>query len=139
MRRMLMVLSLVAFVGCSLFGGSGKPDPTKGWSGVWTGRYSSSYGGSGSLELELSTDTLGTVVGVARFEAGYGLQRSRLDSLVLTVDSLRTAMRFDGLRAAIVGKRLGDAADGAYTVRPGGGGEIVDAGSWTLARRPVER
>ena len=139
MRRLMLVLSLAAFVGCSLFGGSGRPDPTAGWAGVWTGQYRSSYGGSGRLEIEFSTDTAAAVVGIARFEGDYGMQRALLDSLVLTADSVRTAMRFDGLRAEIIGMRLEEAAEGNYSVRPDGGGDIVDAGSWTLAREVAER
>jgi hypothetical protein len=137
MRGFILALSVAGLVGCSIFGGSGGPDPLAGWGGVWSGQHRSSYGDSGSLEIELSTDTAGVAVGIARFESGYGMQRTSMDALVLTGDSIRTMLKFEGMVAEILGTRVEDIAEGTYVVRPEGQGDVVDSGSWELSRQPA--
>jgi hypothetical protein len=139
MRRFILGLSVAGLVGCSIFGGSGGPDPLAGWGGSWTGQYRSSFGDTGSLEIELSTDTAGVAVGIARFESGYGMQRTSMDALVLTADSIRTMLRFEGMVAEILGSRLEDSAEGTFAVRPEGQGDVVDSGSWELSRQPANQ
>jgi hypothetical protein len=139
MRGFILALSVAGLVGCSIFGGSGGPDPLAGWGGIWSGQYRSSYGDAGSLEIELAVDTAGVPVGIARFESGYGMQRTSMDALMLTGDSIRTFLRFEGMVAEILGSRLEDSAEGTFTVRPEGQGDVVDSGSWELARKPASQ
>jgi hypothetical protein len=134
MRKFAATLTAVAFAGCGLFGGSGGTGPLAGWAGEWTGSFFGSGGDVGMLELEFSTDTMGAPVGVARFDAGGGIQESRLQDLMLTWDSLTTALYFDGMSAEIRGARKADQAEGVYVLRPTGEGQVIDSGTWELAR-----
>jgi hypothetical protein len=87
------------------------------------------------LELEFSMDTTGSPVGVARFDGGGGMQEARLQDLMLTRDSLTTALYFDGMSAEIRGAREADQAEGVYVLRPTGQEQVIDSGTWELARK----
>lgn len=136
MRKLAVMLVAVAFAGCALLGGSGGKGPLAGWEGVWTGSFFGSAGDVGMLELEFSSDTAGLPVGVARFDAGGGMQEARLQDLMLTRDSVTSALYFDGMSAEIRGARQADQAEGVYMLRPTGQEQVIDSGTWELARSP---
>lgn len=138
MHKAILAGSFIALVGCSLFGGGKQADPMAGWGGVWVGDYTGDMGAVGYLEIQIATDSLGSVAGLARFDSGGGRMEAPLSSLVLTADSITTKILFDGAEATVEGSRTEDAAAGTYVVRPEGAEDIIDSGTWELARVPAE-
>jgi len=137
MRKMAICLAALALSGCAVFGGLGSADPLAGWGGVWVGEYQGGSG-AGALELEFSTDTAGTLVGVARFDTGMGMEQTRLESPVLTRDSLFAGLSFDGMSAEIRGARgEQDSAQGTFLLRYTGQEQPIDSGIWRASRRPT--
>lgn len=137
MRKVAVTLATLGFAGCSIFGGLRGADPLAGWGGVWTGEY---HGGSGSggIEFEFSTDTAGVPVGVARFDTGMGMEQSGLESPVLTRDSLRAGLSFDGMSVEIRGARSNEeSAEGLFVVRYTGEEQPIDSGIWRARRKPT--
>ncbi|UCF19991.1 MAG: hypothetical protein JSU87_00850 [Gemmatimonadota bacterium] len=136
MRVLAVTLVALTVAACAILGGGGAPDPLAGWAGVWSGSYYGSMGDAGPLELEFSTDTAGLPAGLARFDTGMGPTQAPLEALALTADSVRAMIYFEGMSAEIAGTRTEDKAEGSYVVRPEGQDEVVDSGSWEIARQP---
>ncbi|UCC48615.1 MAG: hypothetical protein JSV41_00095 [Gemmatimonadota bacterium] len=137
MRKVAATLAALGLAGCAVFGGLRGADPLAGWGGVWTGEYQGGSG-AGPLEFEFSTDTAGMPVGVARFDTGMGMEQTSLGSPVLTRDSVRCELSFDGMAVEIRGARSEeDSAEGVFVVRYQGGEQPIDSGIWTAGRRPA--
>lgn len=137
MRKVAVSLAALGLAGCSIFGGLRGADPLAGWGGVWAGEYQGGSG-SGAIEFEFNTDTAGMPVGVARFDTGMGMEQSRLESPVLTRDSLLTGLSFDGMSVEIRGARSSEeAAEGLFVVRYTGQEQPIDSGIWRARRRPT--
>jgi hypothetical protein len=137
MCKIAVAALVVGLAACSVFGG-GAPDPMAGWGGVWTGAYNGSAGNTGALEFEFSTDTAGVVTGVARFDTGAGMDQARLETPVLTADSVSTGLSFDGMSVEILGTRTEDVATGTFVIRPSGQQQVVDSGTWEVRRSTVK-
>ena len=135
MRRALVVLAALAVTACSVIGGSSGPDPLAGWGGSWLGTYYGAAGNSGSLEFDISTDTAGPPLGVARFHTGAGVERARMLDPAFTTDSMETRMMFDGMSVEIRGARLQDRAEGTYLFRASSSGSVIDSGTWEVERQ----
>lgn len=136
-KAMFSILPVAGFLtGCVVFAGPKKPDPLVGWGGVWVGEYQSEGGNVGTLEFEFSVDTAGRPLGIARFDTEGGPQEVRLTEPVLTPDSLKTAMEFDGLYSELRGARTPRGAEGVYVVWPESREEILDSGTWRVTALP---
>ena len=137
MRKLAICLAALGLAGCAIFGGLGSPDPLAGWGGSWVGEYQGGSG-AGALEFEFSTDTAGTPVGLARFDTGMGMEQTRLESPVLTRDSLYAGLSFDGMAAEIRGARgEEDSAEGTFVLRYKGQQQPIDSGIWRARRSPT--
>lgn len=137
MRKMAICLAALGLAGCAIFGGLGGADLLAGWGGVWVGEYQGGSG-TGALEFEFSTDTAGTLIGVARFDSGMGMEQTRLESPLLTRDSLYAGLSFDGMSAEIRGARgEQETAEGTYVLRYTGQEQPIDSGIWRARRRPT--
>ncbi len=132
-----LVPAAVCLVGCAVLGGTKKVDPLAGWGGVWVGDYRSEAGVVGTLEFEFTVDiTTGAPLGVARFGSGGGPPEVQLSEPVLTADSIKTAMEFEGLYTELRGARTAVGAEGVYVIWPATREEILDSGTWRVTSRP---
>jgi hypothetical protein len=134
--RGLAVASLVLALGaCSVIPGGLEPDPLAGWGGTWTGTYQASSGNTGALEFEINTDTTGAPMGAASFNPASSNGRARMETPILTADSLNTSFRFQGMVAEIAGVRTEDQAEGIYRLHSEDTQQVFDSGTWRVTRR----
>lgn len=136
--RGLAIGSLVLALGaCSVIPGGLGPDPLAGWGGTWSGLYQASSGNTGALEFEINTDTSGAPVGTASFNPAASNGRARMETPILTADSLKTSFRFQGMVAEIAGVRTEDQAEGIYRLHSEDMQQVFDAGTWQVTRNPA--
>jgi hypothetical protein len=117
-------------------GGQGSGSDDKKYVGEWAGSYSADNGNTDKLSFTLNKDEKGQWRGTVKWVNQDGEQAADFKSLQIADGKLKGKIEGpDGqVEVAIEGQLQGDKFEGTYAVSPKGSTEVVDKGSWKVAK-----
>jgi hypothetical protein len=139
----LLVVALTGIVPSILFaaenlgaGGQGSGSDDKKYVGEWVSSYSTGNGNTDKLSFTLSKDEKGQWRGAAKWVNQDGEQKADFKSLQIEGGKMKGKIEGpDGqVEVAIEGQFQGDKCEGTYAVSPKGSTEVVENGSWKVAK-----
>ena len=139
----LLVVALTGIVPSILFaagnpgaGGQGSGSDDQKYVGEWGGSFSDGKGNTGKLSYTLSKDEKGQWRGTVRWVNQDGEQKADFKSLQIADGKMKGKIEGpDGqVEVAIEGQFQGDKWEGTYAVSPKGSTEVVENGSWKVAK-----
>ena len=117
-------------------GGQGSGSDDKNYVGEWVGAYNDGKGNTGKLSYTLSKDEKGQWGGSVKWINQDGDHTANFKSLQIAGGKMKGKIEGpDGeVDVAIEGQFQGDKCEGTYTVSPKGSTEVVENGSWKVAK-----
>ena len=117
-------------------GGQGSGSDDKKYVGEWVGSYDDGKGNTDKLSFTLSKDEKGQWRGTAKWVNQDGEQTADFKSLQISDGKMKGKIEGpDGqVEVAIEGQFQGDKLEGTYAVSPKGSTEVVENGSWKVAK-----
>jgi len=117
-------------------GGQGSGSEDKKYVGEWAGSYNDGKGNTGKLSYTLSKDEKGRWGGTVKWINQDGEQTADFKSLQIADGKMKGKIEGpDGeVDVAIEGQFQADKLEGTYAVSPKGSTEVVENGSWKVAK-----
>jgi hypothetical protein len=117
-------------------GGQGSGSEDKNYVGEWVGAYNDGKGNTGKLSYTLSKDEKGQWGGSVKWINQDGDHTANFKSLQIAGGKMKGKIEGpDGeVDVAIEGQFQGDKCEGTYAVSPKGSTEVVENGSWKVAK-----
>jgi len=117
-------------------GGQGSGSDDKKYVGEWVGAYEDGKGNTDKLSFNLSKDEKGQWRGTAKWVNQDGEQTADFKSLQIEGGKMKGKIEGpDGqVEFAVEGQLQGDKLEGTYAVSPKGSTEVVEKGSWKVAK-----
>ena len=117
-------------------GGQGSGSDDKKYVGEWVGSYDDGKGNTDKLSFTLSKDEKGQWRGTAKWINQDGEQTAEFKSLQIADGKMKGKIEGpDGqVEVAIEGQLQGDKFEGTYAVSPKGSTEVLEKGSWKVAK-----
>jgi len=142
MRSKLFQVALLIFALTGMIpsilggGGQGSGSDDKKYLGEWVGSYNDGKGNTGKLSYILSKDEKGQWGGTVKWINQDGEQTADFKSLQIAGGKMKGKIEGpDGeVDVAIEGQFQGDKCEGTYAVSPKGSTEVVENGSWKVAK-----
>jgi hypothetical protein len=140
---MLLIVALTGIVPSVLFaaenpgaGGQGSGSGDQKYVGEWVGSYSTDGGNTDKLSYNLSKDEKGQWRGVVKWINQDGENTADFKSLQIADGKMKGKIESpDGqMEVAIEGQFQGDKLEGTYAISPKGSTEVVEKGSWKVAK-----
>jgi hypothetical protein len=131
-----MVPSILVAAGNLGAVGQGSGSDDKKYVGEWVGSYSAGNGNTEKLSFTLSKDEKGQWRGSAKWVNQDGVQSADFKSLQISDGKMKGKIEDPNgeVEVAIEGQFQGDKCEGTYAVSPKGSTEVVENGSWKVAK-----
>lgn len=138
----LLIVALAGMVPSVLFaaenpGASGQGDGSdKKYVGDWDGSYIAGDGNTGKLSYTLGKDEKGQWRGTVKWTDQDGENTADFKSLQIADGKMKGKIESPDGQAEITieGQFQGDKLEGAYAISPKGSTEVVDKGTWRVAK-----
>jgi hypothetical protein len=132
----LMVTSVLPAVGNQAAGGQGGGSDAQKYVGVWAGSVTRANGDTHELSYLLKKDEKGEWGGTVKWANRHGEQSADFKSLQIVEGKLKGKFEDqDGrVEATIEGQFQGDKLEGTFVVYAKGSTEVVEQGSWKVAK-----
>ncbi|MGH9753647.1 MAG: hypothetical protein ACREA2_12765 [Blastocatellia bacterium] len=140
---MLLIVALTGIVPSVLFaaetpgvGGRGGSSDDQKYVGEWVGSYSTDDGYTEKLSYTLSKDEKGQWRGAMKWVNKSGEHTTDFKSLQIADGKMKGKVETpDGQAETVIeGQFQGDKLEGAYAVSPKGSTEVVEKGTWKVAK-----
>src|SRR5262249_50619031 len=117
-------------------GGQGSGSGDQKYVGEWVGSYSTDDGNTDKLSYNLSRGEKGQWLGKVKWINSDGEQSADFKSLQIADGKMKGKIESpDGqVEIAIEGQFQGDKLEGTYAISPKGSTEVVEKGSWKVAK-----
>jgi hypothetical protein len=117
-------------------GGQGNAADDKKYAGEWAGSYSGADGASDKLFYTLSKDEKGKWRGTVKWVNQNGENKADFKSLEIADGKMKGKIEDPNgeVEVAIEGQFQGDKLEGTFAVSPKGSTEVVEKGSWKVAK-----
>jgi hypothetical protein len=107
------------------------------YAGTWVGTYSTDGGNTDKLSYIFSKDEKGQWRGTVKFTNQDGEQTGELKAVQIADGKLES---LDGqAEVTIEGQFQGDQFEGTYSVSPKGSTDVVEKGTWKVAKGPAAK
>lgn len=141
-QRRLAILGVAAFALVSGVVAAAKqsdgPQDQK-FSGAWVGSYTNSGGVEGNLKFSLRKEEKGEWQGQVTFTNQDGEHTLELKPLQIAAGKFKAKAANEEVEIAIEGELHGERLEGTYSVKPIGATEVVESGSWKVAKEPAAK
>ena len=143
-----LIIALTGIVPSILFaaenlgaGGQGSGSDDKKYVGEWVGSYSAGNGNTEKLSFTLSKDEKGQWRGSAKWVNQDGVQSADFKSLQISDGKMKGKIEDPNgeVEVAIEGQFQGDKLEGTFAVSPKGSTEVVEKGTWKVAKSPAAK
>ena len=136
-----MVPSILVAAGNLGAVGQGSGSEDKKYVGEWVGSYSAGNGNTEKLSFTLSKDEKGQWRGSAKWVNQDGVQSADFKSLQISDGKMKGKIEDPNgeVEVAIEGQFQGDKLEGTFAVSPKGSTEVVEKGSWKVAKSPAAK
>lgn len=117
-------------------GGQGGSSDDQKYVGVWAGTFSTDDGGTNKISYTFSKDEKGQLRGTVKWVNPQGEQSADLKSLQIADGKMKGKIESpDGqVEVTIEGLFQGDKFEGTYAISPKGSTEVVEKGTWKVAK-----
>ena len=109
------------------------------FSGAWIGSYTSPDGVGGDLKFNLRQEEKAEWQGNLTFRNQEGDHTLELKPLQITAGKLKAKAENGEMEIAIEGELHGDRIEGTYSVKPKGATEVVETGTWKVAKETAAK
>lgn len=111
------------------------------YAGAWVGTYSTDGGNTDKLSYIFSKDEKGQWRGTVKFTNQDGEQTGELKAVQIADGKLKAKLESpDGqAEVTIEGQFQGDQLEGTYSVSPKGSTDVVEKGTWKVAKGPTAK
>jgi hypothetical protein len=132
----LMVPSVLLAADNPVAGGQESGSDAKKYAGVWAGSFTTETGESNKLSFTFTKDEKGQWGGTAKWVNPQGDQSADLKSLQIADGKMKAKIESgDGqVEVTIEGQFQGDNLEGTYAISPKGSTEVVEKGTWKVAK-----
>jgi hypothetical protein len=122
-------------------GGQGSVADDKKYVGEWAGSYSGSDGNTDKLFYSLSKDEKGKWRGTVKWVNQNGENKADFKLLEIADGKMKGKIEDPNgeVEVAIEGQFQGDKLEGTFAVSPKGSTEVVEKGSWKVAKSPAAK
>ncbi|HEY9433334.1 MAG TPA: hypothetical protein VI260_17880 [Blastocatellia bacterium] len=122
-------------------GGQGSAADDKKYVGEWAGSYSGPNGDTDKLSYTLSKDEKGKWRGTVKWVNQNGENKADFKSLEIADGKMKGKIEDPNgeVEVAIEGQFQGDKLEGTFAVSPKGSTEVVEKGSWKVAKSPAAK
>jgi hypothetical protein len=144
----LLIIALTVVVPSILFaaenpgaGGQGSVADDKKYVGEWAGSYSTSDGNTDKISYTLDKDEKGKWRGTVKWVNQNGEQKADFKSLEIADGKMQGKIEDPNgqVEVAIEGQFQGDKLEGTYAISPKGSTEVVEKGSWKVAKSAAQK
>jgi hypothetical protein len=138
-----LIIALIGMVPSVLFaagnpgaGGQGGGSDNQKYVGEWVGSFSTDDGYTNKLSYTLSKDEKGQWRGTMKWVNNNGEHTADFKSLQIADEKLKGKVEgLDGKSESVFeGQFQGDKLEGTYVVSPKGSTEVVEKGTWKIAK-----
>ena len=109
------------------------------FSGAWIGAYTASSGFEGALKFSFRKEEKGEWQGKLTFSNQDGDHTLDMKLLQITAGKLKAKAENGEMEIAIEGELHGDWIEGTYSVKPTGTTEVVETGTWKVAKESAAK
>jgi hypothetical protein len=122
-------------------GGQGSVADDKKYVGEWAGSYSTGEGNTDKISYILSKDGKGQWRGTVKWVNQDGEHTADFKSLEIADGKMKGKIEDQNgqVEVAIEGQFQGDKLEGTYAISPKGSTEVVEKGSWKVAKSPAAK
>ncbi len=117
-------------------GGQGSGSDDQKYAGEWVGSYSADGGNTDKLSYKLSKDEKGQWRGTVKWLNENGENSADFKSLQIADGKMKGKIEDPNgqVEVLIEGQFQGDKLEGTYAISPKGSTEVVDRGTWKVAK-----
>lgn len=142
-RRLFVLLlsTIVLFVGAVAATSAANQDDSSDqkFSGAWIGSYTGPDGVGGDLKFNLRKEEKAEWQGKLTFRNQDGEHTLELKPLQIASGKLKAKAENGDMEIAIEGALHGDQLEGTYSVKPAGATDVVETGTWKVAKESAAK